>query len=44
MTHPEKEPKDDEERKQVEKFQALQELIQKRLKEKRQKEKGESQP
>lgn len=38
VTQPEKEPKNDEERKQVEKFQALQELIRKRLKEKRQKE------
>jgi tetrahydromethanopterin S-methyltransferase subunit A len=36
VTQPEKEPKDDEERKQVNKFQALQEMIQKRLKEKHQ--------
>jgi len=38
VANPHKEPKDDEERKQVEKFQALQARIQQRLKEKRQKE------
>jgi len=38
VTHPEREPKDDSERQQVGKFQALQEMLQKRLKEKRPKE------
>jgi hypothetical protein len=31
VKHPEKEPKDDEERRQVNKFQALQAMIRKRL-------------
>lgn len=43
VKNPEKEPKDDKERKQVETFQALQARIQQRLKEKRQKAQEESQ-
>jgi tetrahydromethanopterin S-methyltransferase subunit A len=38
VKNPEREPKDEQERKQVEKFQALQEMLQKRFKEKQQKE------
>jgi len=38
VTQPEKEPKDEGERQQVKKFQALQEMLQKRLKEKHQRE------